>query len=125
MFDNNSGRSFFDLSINPNSTPDMLDQRRKLIASMIGNMGQAQSVGQGFGQLATGVVAGMQKRKMDQFESKARKDGNALFSRAAESASSTASQGDGPFNFGQSSMFGLNKQKSPFPSFFGGGWGRD
>ena len=111
MFDNNSGRSFFDLSINPNSTADMLDQRRKLIASMIGNMGQAQSVGQGFGQLATGVVAGMQKRKMDQFEKQARQDGNALFSGAAESASSTTSQRNGPFNFGRSSMFGLNRQE--------------
>ena len=46
----------------PSGSQDM-DKKRQEIARMIMGQGPAQNVGQGFGQLATGISLGMGKRK--------------------------------------------------------------
>ena len=56
-------------SIDPNSTPEQLARKRAMVAALMPSFGNARYVGQGVGQLATGVMMGRQNRQMDQTES--------------------------------------------------------
>lgn len=135
MFQRNKGPGFFNLDIDPNSTPEMLDNQRALITSLMGGMGRARSTGEGLGQLATGIVAGIQRRKMNEFQGGKQKEANDLFSRISNSFSNPPRQPLSLFDFGQNSQVASpsnpekkahpNKVKGPFPGFFGGGWGRN
>ena len=134
MFQRNKGPGFFNLDIDPNSTPEMLDNQRALITSLMGGMGRAQSTGEGLGQLATGIVAGIQRRKMNEFQGGKHEEANDLFSRISNSFSNPPQQPLSLFDFGQNSQVASpsnpekkrdqNEVKGPFPGFFGGGWGR-
>lgn len=59
-------------SIDPNSTPEQLANRRALMAMLRPKYGSARYVGEGLGQLATGLVEGIQNRKMNAIESAGR-----------------------------------------------------
>ncbi|MEL7802748.1 hypothetical protein [Sulfitobacter pontiacus] len=134
MFQRNKGPGFFNLDIDPNSTPEMLDNQRALITSLMGGMGRAQSTGEGLGQLATGIVAGIQRRKMNEFQGGKHEEASDLFSRISNSFSNPPQQPLSLFDFGQNSQVASpsnpekkpdpKKVKGPFPGFFGGGWGR-
>lgn len=60
--------SFGLFSIDPGATPDQIAKKRAMIAAMMPQYGKARYVGEGIGQLATGIATGMANRKMDKFE---------------------------------------------------------
>jgi hypothetical protein len=55
-------------TIDPNASPEALRKKREAIQAMMPRFGQARYVGEGLGQLATGIGAGIKNRKMDKFE---------------------------------------------------------
>lgn len=61
-----SGGGLF--TIDPNATPEQLARKRELLAAMMPQFGNARYVGQGVGQLATGIAMGRQRRQMDKIE---------------------------------------------------------
>lgn len=60
-------------SIDPNATPDQIAMKRQLMAAMMPRYGEAKYIGQGFGQLATGVAFGKMNRNLDKAEGAGRK----------------------------------------------------
>jgi hypothetical protein len=62
--------------------PDQVDQRRLLILSMLPRLGEARTVGQGLANLATGVVSGVQGRKLDKTEAAGRASADQVFQQA-------------------------------------------
>lgn len=65
-------------SVDPNSTPEQLANRRALMAMLRPKYGSARYVGEGLGQLATGLVEGIQSRKMDKVETAGRSGATAM-----------------------------------------------
>lgn len=55
-------------TIDPNASPDQLARKRELLAAMMPKFGNARYVGQGIGQLATGIAMGRARRQMDKIE---------------------------------------------------------
>ena len=47
--------------IDPNMTPDQVQRKRAMIAALLPKFGSAKYVGEGIGQLATGVMAGLRR----------------------------------------------------------------
>lgn len=66
-------------TIDPNATPEQLQRKREAIAALMPQYGTARSVGQGIGQLATGIMAGRKNRAIDEAEGKGRKEAAGLF----------------------------------------------
>ena len=71
--------SFGLFSIDPNATPDQIAKKRALIAAMMPQYGKARYVGEGIGQLATGIATGMANRKMDKFEAGKRSEASEAY----------------------------------------------
>lgn len=67
--------------IDPNATPDQVERKRAMIAALMPRFGQAKYVGEGLGQLATGIAMGAQNRKLDRAENTGRQGASDLFSR--------------------------------------------
>lgn len=59
-------------TVDANATPEQIKQKRAYIAAMMPKFGKASYVGEGIGQLATGVMIGRQNRKLDSAESAGR-----------------------------------------------------
>lgn len=55
-------------TIDQNTTPEQLARKRALIASLMPRFGSARYVGEGIGQLATGIAIGARNRALDRFE---------------------------------------------------------
>lgn len=60
-------------SIDPNASPDQIARKREMIAALMPRFGQARYVGEGLGQLATGVAFGKMNRNLDKAEGAGRK----------------------------------------------------
>lgn len=75
----------------PSDTPETIAQKRAYIASMLPRFGSAKYVGEGLGQLATGVMVGRQNRKLNEAEGKGRESADALFGRLFGTANSAQS----------------------------------
>lgn len=56
-------------TVDPNATPEQLKRKRDTIQGIVGNLGNARYTGQGLAQLAQGIMAGIQNRKMNKIES--------------------------------------------------------
>lgn len=65
--------------IDPNSTPEMIQRKREMLAAMMPRYGEAKYVGQGIGQLAHGIMAGRQGRALDKFEGDKRAEAASVF----------------------------------------------
>lgn len=86
-------------SIDPKSTPEQLAARKAMIAMLRPKYGSARYVGEGLGQLATGIVEGLQNRKMREIEGAGRDSANDLFSGLfGKTSQSTAGGRPGPMN---------------------------
>lgn len=68
-------------SIDPKSTPDQVARKRAMIAALMPRYGSAKYVGEGLGQLAQGVMTGIQNRKLDKIEGAGTAGANDIFSR--------------------------------------------
>lgn len=66
-------------TIDANSTPEQIAQKRAMIAALMPRFGDAKYVGQGLGQLFTGVAMGQQRRKLDQAETQGRQSAQDRF----------------------------------------------
>lgn len=67
--------------IDPDMTPEQIQRRREMLASMMPRYGQARYVGEGLGHLATGVLQGRQMRNLDKAEGKERSRISDMFGR--------------------------------------------
>lgn len=117
-----------DFQTSANMTPQQIERKRALMAALMPRFGSAKYVGEGLGQLATGVAMGAQGRKLDQRENANRQEGDNLFQRILSGASSRQPQsntgfsilGQAPMNEGQSvandTMAALGKQPMGQPS---------
>ena len=65
--------------IDPNATPEQIARKRAEIAALMPNFGSARYVGEGLGQLATGIGMGLQRRKLDQAETAGRQSAQERF----------------------------------------------
>lgn len=59
--------------VDPNATPDQIAMKRQLMAAMMPRYGEAKYIGQGLGQLATGLAHGRLNRNLDKAEGAGRK----------------------------------------------------
>lgn len=66
--------------IDPNATPEQIARKRAQIAAMLPRFGSAKYVGEGLGQLAAGVLAGRQGRKLDAAENAGRASADSIMS---------------------------------------------
>ena len=71
------GKGMF--TIDPNSTPEQVAKKRAQIAALL-DRPSARYVGEGLGQLAAGILGGVQNRKLDKIEGEGRDNANAMFS---------------------------------------------
>ena len=62
-----------------NATPESIARKRAMIAALMPRFGSAKYVGEGLGQLATGVMIGRQNKKLDASESAGRQSADELF----------------------------------------------
>lgn len=76
--------------IDPNATPDQIQRKRERINALMQRGGSARYVGEGLGDLASGVIAGIQGRKLDAVENRGRSEANDLFSRLISGASGSS-----------------------------------
>lgn len=101
--------------IDQNSTPEMLARKREAIAAMMPQYGKAKYVGEGIGQLATGVIAGQKRRAMDTFEGERRQEAsgqfNGLMTGGGDMSSGFSVLGQAPSAGGQPQA----PQSSPTP----------
>lgn len=63
------------------TTPDMLRAKRERLAALMPRYGQAKYVGEGIGQLFSGIAQGRQNRAMDAYEGEQRKAASDMFNR--------------------------------------------
>lgn len=75
----------------PNDTPETIAQKRAYIAAMMPRFGSAKYIGEGIGQLATGVVIGRQNKKLNEAEGAGRKSAEEQFNRLFGTANSAQS----------------------------------
>jgi hypothetical protein len=67
--------------IDPNATPEQLARKREMLAAMMPTYGKARYVGEGLGQLATGIASGRKNKALDKFEGEKAKEASSLFDR--------------------------------------------
>lgn len=82
----------------PNMTPQQLADKRAMLAMLQPKYGKASYIGEGLGQLATGVATGIRTRKLDEIEGKGREQGANLFSGLFGNATQSTSGQSGPMN---------------------------
>lgn len=78
-------------AVDANATPEQIAQKRAYIAAMMPRFGSARYLGEGLGQLATGVVIGRQNRKLNEAEGAGRKSAADQFGRLFGTANSAQS----------------------------------
>lgn len=72
--------------VDPNATPEQIARKRELIAAMMPQFGKARYIGEGIGQLATGIMGGLQEMSLDKTERENKAKADELFSRAMSRA---------------------------------------
>lgn len=82
----------------PNMTPQQLADKRAMLAMLQPKYGKASYIGEGLGQLATGVATGIRTRKLDEIEGKGRDQGADLFSSLFGGTTQSTSGQSGPMN---------------------------
>ncbi len=92
-----------------NMTPEQLATKRQLMAAMMPNYGEAEYVGEGLGQLFSGIARGSAHRKMDRTEEAGRKSAVEMFERTFGTARSAQS----PDVQGPMSVLGMTPQSGP------------
>lgn len=85
-------------SYDPNMTPQQLADKRAMLAMLQPKYGKASYIGEGLGQLATGVATGIRTRKLDEIEGKGRDQGADLFSSLFGGTTQSTSGQSGPMN---------------------------
>lgn len=85
-------------SYDPNMTPQQLADKRAMLALLQPKYGKASYIGEGLGQLATGVATGIRTRKLDEIEGKGREQGANLFSGLFGGTTQSTSGQSGPMN---------------------------
>ena len=85
-------------SYDPNMTPQQLADKRAMLAMLQPKYGKASYIGEGLGQLATGVATGIRTRKLDEIEGKGREQGANLFSGLFGGTTQSTSGQSGPMN---------------------------
>lgn len=98
-------------AVDANATPEQIAQKRAYIAAMMPRFGSAKYVGEGLGQLATGVVIGRQTRKLNEAESAGRKSAEEMFGRLFGTANSAQS----PEVQGPMSVLGMTPSGASLP----------
>lgn len=87
-------------TIDPNASPEQIARKRELLAAMMPQFGNARYVGQGIGQLATGIAMGRQNRQLDKIENTNRDKisgmFDSLFSGGGSGSAPIAPQTGGP-----------------------------
>jgi len=86
-----------------NLTPEQIARKRAMIAALMPQFGNARYVGEGLGQLATGIAMGRQNRRLDKQEQAGLDRANDVFSRLTANPT-----GNGGF-----SVLGLAPQQAP------------
>lgn len=81
-----------------NMTPQQLADKRAMLAMLQPKYGKASYIGEGLGQLATGVATGIRTRKLDEIEGKGRDQGADLFSSLFGGTTQSTSGQSGPMN---------------------------
>ena len=81
-----------------NMTPQQLADKRAMLAMLQPKYGKASYIGEGLGQLATGIATGVRTRKLDEIEGKGREQGANLFSGLFGNATQSTSGQSGPMN---------------------------
>lgn len=66
-------------TIDQNTTPEQLARKREMIAAMMPQYGKAKYVGEGLGQLFTGIATGKKMKAMDEFEARKRQEASDAF----------------------------------------------
>lgn len=92
-------------TIDPNSTPEMLKAKRAQLAALMPQYGRAKYVGEGIGQLATGIATGRKNKALDKFEGERRAE-------AANQFNGIMSGGQ-PRSSGPLSILGIAPQEQP------------
>lgn len=77
----------FGLSGNLPTTPEAVARQREIIAAMLPRFGDAQYVGEGIGQLATGIAMGRRERRAQAAEDRGRQGASSLFNQVLGSQS--------------------------------------
>jgi len=95
-----------DFKIDPNTPPEVLAAKRERLAALMPQYGRARYVGEGIGQLATGVASGIKSRKMDNLETEKRQEASDQYSSL---------MGGGGGGGGPLTMLGLREQPSGTP----------
>lgn len=100
-------------SVDPNMTPQQIAEKRARLAAMMPQFGNARYVGQGLGQLATGIAMGAQNRRLDKVEGTNQQAANDMFSRIF-GARDTGAATSGPMSAssGPMSVLGM-RQDTP------------
>ena len=93
-------------TIDQNSTPEMLAKKRELIASMMPQYGKAKYVGEGIGQLFTGIASGRKTRAMDKFEGEKRQEAAGQFN--------SIMSGGAPMPTGPMSILGMRQPQGGY-----------
>lgn len=94
-----------------NMTPQQLADKRAMLAMLQPKYGKASYIGEGLGQLATGVATGIRTRKLDEIEGKGRDQGADLFSSLFGGTTQSTSGQSGPMN-----ILGVDPIALPDPS---------
>lgn len=95
--------------VDANATPDQIAAKRAYIAAMMPKFGSARYVGEGLGQLASGVVIGRQNKRLNEAEGAGRKSAADQFGRLF----GTANSAQGPDVQGPMSVLGMTPQSGP------------
>lgn len=105
--------------IDQNSTPEMIRAKREMLASMMPQYGRARYVGEGIGQLATGIATGKQRRALDKFEGERRQEAAGTFNNLLTGFGATPPRASAPQGAPQSapmSILGMQPKQAPAPA---------
>ncbi|AIM40650.1 MULTISPECIES: glucosaminidase domain-containing protein [unclassified Sulfitobacter] len=95
-------------TIDPNSTPEMIQAKRAQLAALMPQYGRAKYVGEGIGQLATGIATGRKNKALDKFEGERRQEAAGAFNNLMTGQGSATPRSSGPL-----SILGIAPQEQP------------
>jgi hypothetical protein len=95
-------------TIDPNSTPEMIQAKRAQLAALMPQYGRAKYVGEGIGQLATGIATGRKNKALDKFEGERRQEAAGAFNNLMTGRGSATPRSSGPLN-----ILGIAPQEQP------------
>lgn len=85
-------------TIDPNSTPEMIQAKRAQLAALMPQYGRAKYVGEGIGQLATGIATGRKNKALDKFEGERRSEAAGAFNNLMTGQGSATPRSSGPLS---------------------------